>query len=110
MIDHNPPALDRLNAARLAYRVGATAAERCQELLPTVYSGAELERLTAAYTRRAADFRACLAIVEAQIAALPTVDIYPEAARARFRPLVLARRAGLITAREFGLAAWWVRR
>jgi hypothetical protein len=110
MITEPTPLLDHLNAHALACRIGIAAAERCAALLPGIYHGVDLERLTEAYTRRADHFRLCLSIVEAQIAALPKQDIYPERARAEWRTLVLAHRAGHVTWREFGMWGGWLRR
>jgi hypothetical protein len=109
LTDCETPTYDALRNHRLSCLLGIEAAERCKVAITTIYTGVELERLTEGYTRRADYFRLALATVEAQIAALPKHDIYPTEAQTAFRTLVLARRAGQVTPREFGLAAWWIR-
>jgi hypothetical protein len=110
MTNEKPPLFDVLRNQRLAAIVGAEAAERCGALLEELYHGIELERFKAAYARRAADYRAALARIDAQIAAMPKNEIYPSQAQTDFRLLVLARREGQVTHREFGMQAWWIRR
>jgi hypothetical protein len=107
---YDTPQYDVLRTERLRCILGAEAAERCAASLEGIYHGIELERFKAAYARRAADYRIVLASIEAQIAAMPRHDIYPTQAQTDFRLLVLARREGQVTPREFGLRAWWIRR
>jgi hypothetical protein len=110
LTDCELPTYDQLRNHRLSCLLGIEAAERCRAAITGIYTGIELERLTDGYTRRADHFRLALATVDAQIAALPKVECYPTEAQAAFRTLVLARRAGHVTTREFGLASWWIRR
>lgn len=77
-----PPLLDQLTAQALACRVGIAAAERCAGMK-------ELATFRADYERRAAHYRACLTLVEAQIAGVPLVT------RLLWRVTTLVRRLGL---------------
>jgi hypothetical protein len=97
------PTLSTLHAHRLAYEVGATAAERCAKI-------EELRPYWPAYERRALDFRMALAIVDAQIASLPKHTIHPDACREDTRRLSAARKARQVTWREYGLRMWFLRR
>jgi hypothetical protein len=108
--DERPPQYDILRTERLRCILGAEAAERCGKILGELYHGIELERFQEAYARRAADYKMVVASLDAQMAALPRNEAYPTQSQTDFRLLVLARRAGQVTRREFGLRAWWIRR
>jgi hypothetical protein len=110
MINEPLPTYDRLRAHRLSCILGVEAAERCKVAIASIYTGDELTRLQEGYTRRAEGFRMMLERVDAQIAALPKQECYPTAAQSAFRALVLARRAGHVTTREFGVRAAFLRR